>query len=63
MSPWVPTAAPATTTWILFGEMDSCAKLHKVASMDPTVLPAQVVLRMATRNGARALGLEGRGEK
>jgi 5-methylthioadenosine/S-adenosylhomocysteine deaminase len=27
--------------------------------MDPTVLPAEKVLKMATRNGARALGLEG----
>jgi 5-methylthioadenosine/S-adenosylhomocysteine deaminase len=44
----------------LFGEMDSCAKLHKVATLDPTVLPAPKVLQMATRNGARALGLEGR---
>lgn len=44
----------------LFGEMDTCAKLHKIAAMDPTVLPAPDVLKMATRNGARALGLEGR---
>jgi 5-methylthioadenosine/S-adenosylhomocysteine deaminase len=44
----------------LFGEMDTCAKLHKVATLDPTVLPAQKVLEMATRSGARALGLEGR---
>jgi 5-methylthioadenosine/S-adenosylhomocysteine deaminase len=39
----------------LFGEMDCCAKLHKVALLDPTVLPAQTVLRMATRHGAQAL--------
>lgn len=44
----------------LFGEMDTCAKLHKVAAMDPTALPADTVLRMATRNGAKALGLDGR---
>ncbi len=44
----------------MMGEMDSCAKLHKVATLDPTALPAATVLRMATRNGARALGLEGR---
>jgi 5-methylthioadenosine/S-adenosylhomocysteine deaminase len=43
----------------LFGEMDCCAKLHKVASMDPTVLPAAEVLSMATRNGAKALGWAG----
>jgi 5-methylthioadenosine/S-adenosylhomocysteine deaminase len=44
----------------LFGEMDTCAKLHKVAQLDPTALPAPAALRMATRNGARALGLGGR---
>lgn len=44
----------------LFGEMDSCAKLHKVASLDPTVLPAETALQMATRNGAEALGLAGK---
>ncbi len=44
----------------LFGEMDSCAKLHKVMALDPTVVPAPAVLRMATRNGAKALGFEGR---
>lgn len=41
----------------LFGEMDSCAKLHKVANLDPTVLPARDVLRMASQNGAQALGM------
>ena len=44
----------------LFGEMDTCAKLHKVATLDPTVLPAGTVLRMATQNGAKALGLDGK---
>jgi 5-methylthioadenosine/S-adenosylhomocysteine deaminase len=44
----------------LFGEMDTCAKLHKAATLDPTVLPAGTVLRMATQNGAKALGLEGK---
>jgi 5-methylthioadenosine/S-adenosylhomocysteine deaminase len=44
----------------LFGEMDSCAKLHKVMALDPTVAPAPAVLRMATRNGAKALGFEGK---
>ena len=42
----------------LFGEMDSCAKLHKVANLDPTALPARLALKMATRNGAKAIGLE-----
>lgn len=41
----------------LFGEMDSAAKLHKVARLDPTVMPAAAVLQAATIDGARALGL------
>ncbi|SHH01463.1 5-methylthioadenosine/S-adenosylhomocysteine deaminase [Thermosyntropha lipolytica DSM 11003] len=39
-------------------EMRSCALLHKVNSMDPTVIPAYTALKMATVNGARVLGLE-----
>jgi len=39
-------------------EMDSAAKLAKVAALDPTVLPAITAMRMATCEGARALGLE-----
>lgn len=42
----------------LLQEMDTAAKLHKVAALDPTVLPAEQVLKMATIDGARALGLE-----
>jgi len=41
----------------LFGEMDTAAKLQKVDTMDPTDLDAAAVLRMATVEGARALGL------
>ncbi|MFZ0133766.1 MAG: amidohydrolase [Desulfobacterales bacterium] len=41
----------------LFLEMDSAAKLHKVGTLDPTVLDATTVLQMATSAGARALGL------
>jgi 5-methylthioadenosine/S-adenosylhomocysteine deaminase len=44
----------------MFGEMDTCAKLHKAATLDPTVLTAETALRMATASGARALGWEGR---
>jgi 5-methylthioadenosine/S-adenosylhomocysteine deaminase len=43
----------------MFGEMDTCAKLHKAANLDPTVLPADTVIRMATVNGAEALGWGG----
>jgi len=42
----------------LFGEMDTAAKLHKVALLDPCVMDARTTLKMATRNGARAIGLE-----
>jgi 5-methylthioadenosine/S-adenosylhomocysteine deaminase len=41
----------------LFEEMDTAAKLHKAHSLDPTVLDAVTVLRMATIEGARAIGL------
>jgi 5-methylthioadenosine/S-adenosylhomocysteine deaminase len=42
----------------LFQEMDSVAKLHKAKSLDPTVMDAATVLKMATIKGARALGLD-----
>ena len=42
----------------LWEEMDSAAKLHKLISGDPTAVPAQDVLAMATIGGARALHLE-----
>jgi len=41
----------------LFLEMDTAAKLHKVFSRDPRVVDAETAVRMATINGARALGL------
>lgn len=41
----------------LLREMDITAKLHKVAGGDPTAMPAPQVLAMATRDGARAIGL------
>ena len=42
----------------IFQEMDTVAKLHKANTLDPTVLDAYSVLRMATIQGAKALGLE-----
>lgn len=42
----------------MFSEMDTAAKLQKVASKDPTALDAVTVLRMATIDGARAIGLD-----
>jgi 5-methylthioadenosine/S-adenosylhomocysteine deaminase len=44
----------------LFGEMDAAAKLAKVANLDPTVLDARTVLKMATVGGAKVIGLEDR---
>ncbi|MDH3879771.1 MAG: amidohydrolase [Desulfobacterales bacterium] len=41
----------------LFLEMDTVAKLHKAKTLDPTAMDARTVLRMATIQGARALGL------
>ena len=44
----------------LFGEISLAARLHKVWRLDPTVLPAAQAVALATRDGARVLGL---GEK
>ena len=43
----------------LFGEMGSVARLHKVATLDPTAAAARTVLRMATMGSAAALHREG----
>jgi len=42
-------------------EMRSCALLHKVATLDSTVLPSYQVLEMGTKNGARVVGIENLG--
>jgi len=42
----------------LFQEMDLAAKVHKATLLDPTVMSAETVLKMATINGARVLGLD-----
>jgi 5-methylthioadenosine/S-adenosylhomocysteine deaminase len=42
----------------LFQEIKTATLLQKVNHMDPTVLPVRKVLEMATKDGARALGLE-----
>jgi 5-methylthioadenosine/S-adenosylhomocysteine deaminase len=43
----------------LLEEMDTAAKLHKLNAMDPTVMDAVTVLKMATIEGAKALGMAG----
>lgn len=43
----------------LFQEMDFAAKLQKVSNLEPTHMDARSVLKMATSEGAKVLGLEG----
>ena len=55
----IGTDGPASNNSLdMFGDMKVAALLQKVHYMDPTVLPAQRVLKMATVDGAMALGLE-----
>ena len=42
----------------MFREMEMTAKLHKVANQNPTLTAAATVLKMATINGAKAIGLD-----
>jgi 5-methylthioadenosine/S-adenosylhomocysteine deaminase len=44
----------------MFQEMDTAAKLEKSALLDPTIMSARTVIRMATCDGARALGFDSR---
>ena len=39
-------------------EMGTAARLHKVARLDPTLMNAKTVVRMATIEGAKVLGME-----
>ncbi|MEO8694569.1 MAG: amidohydrolase [Acidimicrobiales bacterium] len=49
--------APANNRMSMIDEMWIASMLQKGLRVDPTVLPADQVVRMATHNGARALGL------
>ena len=51
-------SAASNNSLDLFQEMKFTALLHKNNMDDPTVVPAQQALDLATVNGARALGLE-----
>jgi len=42
----------------MFLEMDAAAKIHKVNMLDPTVMNAKTVLKMATSDAAKALGID-----
>lgn len=44
----------------MFEEMHLAALIHKGVTQDPVVVNAREVLKMATQNGAMALGLEGK---
>lgn len=48
----------SNNTLDMIKEMSMAAKLHKAARLDPTVMDAKTVVRMATIEGARALGME-----
>ncbi|KAG2173493.1 hypothetical protein INT44_007084 [Umbelopsis vinacea] len=50
--------SPCNNDYDMIREMKLAAILHKAVSLDPTVMPAEQVLEMATLNGAKALGLE-----
>jgi len=53
------TDGPASNNTLdMFESMKIAALLQKLHYKDPTVLPAETVLRMATIDGAKALGLE-----
>ncbi len=55
----IGTDGPASNNDVdMFGEMDTAAKLHKVKSLDPTVMDAFTTLHMATLGGAAVLGAE-----
>jgi len=55
----IGTDGPASNNNLdMFKEMKTAALLQKIRYMDPTVLPAQQVVEMATMDGAKALGLE-----
>ncbi len=42
----------------LFSEMDTAAKIHKLARKDPSVMDAKTVVKLATIGGAEVLGLK-----
>lgn len=50
-------SAASNNSLDLFREMDFAAKIHKVDPCDPTAVPANSLLHLATAGGAEALGL------
>ena len=55
----IGTDGPASNNDVdMFAEMSTVAKVHKVVTMDPTVMDAETTLHCGTLGGARALGME-----
>jgi 5-methylthioadenosine/S-adenosylhomocysteine deaminase len=53
------TDGPASNNSLdMFDTMKTCALIHKAYRWDPTALPAQRVLDMATKEGAKCVGME-----
>ena len=50
--------APGNNCNNMFNEMKSAAVYNKIKANDPTVMPAAKVIRMATIEGAKAIGLD-----
>jgi len=46
----------------MIGEISTVAKFHKGLSLNPTVLPAEEVIKLATINGANCLYMKNTGE-
>ena len=42
----------------MFSEIDTCSKLQKVKYLDPSILDARTVVKMATIEGAKAIGVD-----
>jgi len=53
--------ASSNNTLDIFMEMRLAAMIHKGVSGDPTAVPAAAAFKMATSNGAKALGISGAG--
>ena len=53
---------PCNNTLDPFTEMRQASLLQKVDTLDPTTVPAEILVRMATVNGARAAGFDRVGE-
>jgi cytosine/adenosine deaminase-related metal-dependent hydrolase len=51
-------AGTCNNTYDMIHDMRWASALHKVNHLEPTLTPCEVVLEMATINGARAMGLE-----